>query len=414
VKRLTLETLDNEELLSVKDLVVRFYTYEGIVKAVERANLKLRKGETLGIVGETGSGKSVTAFTIIALTPSPGRVEGGAVYFRRAQGDVVNIIKLKEVELLRIRGKEVSMIFQEPNAALDPLYRVGDQIAEAILSHRLPEILENVIKFVEGELRRGRSGFGARLELWAYRKMLENPKSAILAILRRIPIIKNLMTRRLKHVVREEIIELLKLMEIPDPERIIEAYPHELSGGMQQRIMIAIALACSPVLLLADEPTTNLDVTVQAQIIDLIMRLKNKLNMSIIYITHDMGVIAEISDRVAVMYAGNIVEVAPVKELFNNPLHPYTRALLESIPRPGSPFKSIPGTIPNLVNPPSGCRFHPRCPYVREACKLEVPELVKVSEDHYVACLLYDGEIYGKYGGHGRSEEILSDKRRNI
>ncbi|HDD42582.1 MAG TPA: ABC transporter ATP-binding protein [Nitrososphaeria archaeon] len=405
---------ENNEQLRVKDLVVRFYTYEGIVKAIEKVNLRLRKGETLGIVGETGSGKSVTAFTIMALTPPPGRVEGGAVYFRRDRGDVVNVIELKENELLKIRGKEISMIFQEPNAALDPLYKVGDQIAEAILSHRSSEMLERAMKLVEEDLKRGDSGAGAKLELWAYRKMLEDPDSAALAILRRIPVVKNLMRRRLRQVIREEIIELLKLMEIPDPERIIDAYPHELSGGMQQRIVIAIALACSPVLLLADEPTTSLDVTVQAQIIDLIMRLKKRLGTSVIYITHDMGVIAEISDRVAVMYAGNVVEVAPVKELFKNPLHPYTKALLESIPKPGSSFKSIPGTVPNLVNPPSGCRFHPRCPYAKEACSREVPELVKVSEDHYVACLLYGGENDGKHSGHGGPEEILPDKRRGL
>ena len=404
---------DNEQL-RVKDLVVRFYTYEGIVKAVEKANLRLRKGETLGIVGETGSGKSVTAFTIMALTPPPGRVEGGAVYFRRDRGDVINVIELKENELLKIRGKEISMIFQEPNAALDPLYRVGDQIAEAILSHRFSEVLGKAMKLVEEDLRRGDGGAGAKLELWAYRKMLEDPNSTALAILEKIPVVKNVMTRRLRQVIREEIIELLKLMEIPDPERVVDAYPHELSGGMQQRIVIAIALACSPVLLLADEPTTSLDVTVQAQIIDLIMRLKKRLGTSIIYITHDMGVIAEISDRVAVMYAGNVVEVAPVKELFKNPLHPYTKALLESIPRPGFSFKSIPGTVPNLVNPPSGCRFHPRCPYAKEACKHEVPELVKVSENHYVACLLYGGENSGEHSGHGGPEEILSDKRRGL
>jgi len=409
-----LEMLNNEEQLKVKDLVVRFYTYEGIVKAVEKANLRLRKGETLGIVGETGSGKSVTAFTIMALTPPPGRVEGGDVYFRRSSGDVVDVVKLKESELLRIRGKEISMIFQEPNAALDPLYRVGDQIAEAILSHRFHEMLGRAIERVEKDLDEGNGGVGAKLELWAYNKMREDPRSKSLAVLKRLPVVKNLITRRLKQVIREEIIELLRLMEIPDPERVIDAYPHELSGGMQQRIVIAIALACSPVLLLADEPTTSLDVTVQAQIIDLIMRLKKKFGTSVIYITHDMGVIAEISDRVAVMYAGNVVEVAPVKELFKNPMHPYTKALLESIPRPGSTFKSIPGTVPNLVNPPSGCRFHPRCAYAKEICKRQVPKLVKVSEDHYVACLLYGGEESGEHSSSGGSEEVLSDKGRSV
>jgi len=392
--------LPDGEQLRVKDLVVRFYTYEGIVKAVERANLRLRRGETLGIVGETGSGKSVTAFTIMALTPPPGRVEGGDVYFRRADGGVVNVVKLDEAELLRIRGKEISMIFQEPNAALDPLYRVGDQIAEAILAHRLPEMLDKASKLLEDEVKRGAGGLGARLELWAYGKMREDPSSAALRLLKRIPILRRLIDRRLRRVVREEIVELLRLMEIPDPERVIDAYPHELSGGMQQRVVIAIALACSPVLLLADEPTTSLDVTVQAQIIDLIMRLKERLGTSVIYITHDMGVIAEISDRVAVMYAGNVVEVAPVKELFKNPMHPYTKALLEAIPRPGSSFKSIPGTVPNLVNPPSGCRFHPRCPYAKDVCKRVVPRLVKVSEDHHVACLLYGGGGDGEHTGN--------------
>ncbi|MEM2352191.1 MAG: ABC transporter ATP-binding protein [Thermoproteota archaeon] len=411
---MVLGKVDDEELLNVKDLTVRFYTYEGIVKAVERANLRLRKGETLGIVGETGSGKSVTAFTIIALTPPPGRVEDGTIYFRKSRGDVVDIVKLQEVELLKIRGKEISMIFQEPNAALDPLYTVGDQIAEAILSHRLHEMLERAITLVKRDLEKGNNEFATRLEFWSYQKMLKNLNHPILAILKKIPIIKNLMDRRLRQVVREEIIELLKLMEIPDPERVINAYPHELSGGMQQRIVIAIALACSPTLLLADEPTTSLDVTIQAQIIDLIMRLKRKLGMSIIYITHDMGVIAEISDRIAVMYAGSVVEVAPVKELFKNPLHPYTRALLESIPRPGSPFKSIPGTVPNLVNPPGGCRFHPRCPYAMEICKYEAPKLIQHSKDHYIACFLYGGENNGERCGSSKPEEILPDKGRSI
>jgi len=405
------EILENKEQLKVKDLIIRFYTYEGIVKAVEKARLQLRKGETLGIVGETGSGKSVTALTIMALTPSPGKIEGGDIYFKRGNGHIVNILKMNENELIRIRGKEISMIFQEPNAALDPLYKVGDQITEAIYAHRFKEVLRKAIQLLQKDLESANNSIGTRLELWVYNKMEKDPASKSISILRRLPIVKNIITRKLRQVVREEIIELLKLMEIPDPERVIDSYPHELSGGMQQRVIIAIALACSPTLLLADEPTTNLDVTVQAQIIDLIMRLKEKFGTSIIYITHDMGIIAEISDRVAVMYAGNVVEVAPVKELFKNPLHPYTKALLESIPRPGSPFKSIPGNIPNLVNPPSGCRFHPRCRYIMSICRHKIPELVKISEDHYVACFLYGGEVNGQHSDYSGSEEVLPDKR---
>ncbi|MEM1592194.1 MAG: ABC transporter ATP-binding protein [Candidatus Bathyarchaeia archaeon] len=360
--------LDNAEKLRVKDLIVRFYTYEGIVKAVEKANLNLIKGETLGIVGETGSGKSVTALTIMALTPPPGKVEGGSILFQRATGEVVDILKLNEAVLLKIRGKEISMIFQEPNAALDPLYTVGDQIAEALLTHRRAEMLE-AARELEAVESRG---------LW---KILKN-----------IPYFRERFKEKLlKKAAQKEIIELLRLMEIPDPERIINAYPHELSGGMQQRIVIAIALACSPAVLLADEPTTNLDVTVQAQILDLIRRLKERFKTSVIYITHDMGVIAELSDRVAVMYAGNVVEVAPTREIFKNPLHPYTKALLDSIPRPGSPFKSIPGIVPNLVNPPSGCRFHPRCSYVMDRCIEGTPPLIEVSKGHYVACFLHGG-----------------------
>ncbi len=383
--------LSLEEQLKVNDLTVRFYTYEGIVKAVEKASLKIRKGETLGIVGETGSGKSVTALTILALTPSPGRVEDGNILFRKRDSSVIDILRMNEHQLLQIRGKEISMIFQEPNAALDPVCKVGEQITEAILAHRLREMVEKSIEVIKKE-KDNEYDLWTRLETWTYKEMLNNPSDVRLKIIQKIPIIRDITKRRLRQVIRQEIVELLKLMEIPDPGRVIDAYPHELSGGMQQRIVIAIALACSPLLLIADEPTTNLDVTVQAQILDLINRLKEKFGSSIIYITHDMGVVAEISDRVAVMYAGSVVEVAPVKELFRNPLHPYTKGLLESIPRPGSPLKSIPGTVPNLVDPPSGCRFHPRCAYMMNKCKEIMPRLVKVSEDHYVACLLYEGE----------------------
>ncbi len=320
--------LSPDEQLRVKDLIVRFYTYEGIVKAVEKAKLNLRRGETLGIVGETGSGKSVTALTILALTPPPGRVERGSILFRRLNGSIDDIIKLSEEQLIRLRGKEISMIFQEPNAALDPLYTVGDQVAEAILSHRLPEMLDKAIESLREDVKNGNEGFSTRLQLWAYNEMKRNPDSFKLKLVKRLPIIGKMISKKLNQVVREEIVELLRLMEIPDPERVVDSYPHELSGGMQQRIVIAIALACSPLLLLADEPTTSLDVTVQAQILDLIRRLKERFGASVIYITHDLGVIAEISDRVAVMYAGNVVEVAPVIELFKRPLHPYTKALL--------------------------------------------------------------------------------------
>lgn len=386
-----------DEQLRVKDLVVRFYTYEGIVKAVEKANLNLKKGETLGIVGETGSGKSVTALTILALTPLPGKVEGGSIIFKRINGKVDDILKLSEEELVKLRGREISMIFQEPNAALDPLYRVGEQVAEAILSHRLSEMLDRAIESLKEELKNGDGGFSSKLQLWAYNEMKKNPDALKLRLVKKLPIIGKIISRKLNQVVRDEIIGLLRLMEIPDPERVVDSYPHELSGGMQQRIVIAIALACSPLLLLADEPTTSLDVTVQAQILDLITRLKERFGASIIYITHDMGVIAEISDRVAVMYAGNVVEVAPVMELFKKPLHPYTKALLEAIPRPGASFKSIPGTVPNLVNPPSGCRFHPRCSRAMPKCMKEVPELRRITKEHYVACHLYGGEGHGKH-----------------
>ncbi|RLG05908.1 MAG: ABC transporter ATP-binding protein, partial [Thaumarchaeota archaeon] len=258
------EILSPDEQLRVKDLVVRFYTYEGIVKAVEKARLNLKKGETLGIVGETGSGKSVTALTILALTPPPGKVEGGSILFRRISGSIDDILKLREEQLIKLRGREISMIFQEPNAALDPLYTVGDQVAEAILSHRLSEMLDKAIESLKEEIKDGGGGFSSRLQLWAYNEMKKNPEALKLRLVKKLPIIGKMISKKLNQVVREEIVGLLRLMEIPDPERVIDSYPHELSGGMQQRIVIAIALACSPLLLLADEPTTSLDVTVQA------------------------------------------------------------------------------------------------------------------------------------------------------
>ncbi|RLG61136.1 ABC transporter ATP-binding protein [Candidatus Geothermarchaeota archaeon] len=377
-----------DKLLEVENLKVRFYTYEGIVKAIEGINLEIRKGETLGLVGETGCGKSVTGLSMLVLVPPPGRIEDGKVILD-LKGRKVNLLKQKEPFLLKIRGKEISMIFQEPNAALNPVYTVKEQIGEAIFHHRRREILNKVLKSIEEKARRKGKSLMLKIERWFYEKMLANPEALSIRIAFKIPILRRFLRRKLDEVIRNEVIAILREMEIPDPERVADMYPHELSGGMQQRVVIAMALACNPSLLIADEPTTSLDVTVQAQILDLIRRLKRKFGSSVVYITHDMGVIAEMCDRVAVMYAGYICELAEVKELFKNPLHPYTKALLESIPRPDKEFKSIRGTVPNLINPPSGCRFHPRCDYAMDICRKVPPRLVEVKKGHFVACHLY-------------------------
>lgn len=384
-----------EELLNIKNLVVRFYTYEGVVKAIEGVNLFLRKGETLGLVGETGCGKSVTSLSILALVPPPGRIEEGEIFFKRKDGKRVNLLELNEEDLMHIRGNEISMVFQEPGAALNPLYTVGEQIAEAIILHRREELCRRILEEIDEEMRKADTSpikmLFLRFEKWAYTKMLKNTRTLSLKIVSKIPLL-NLYLRRLKKHAKNEAIKMLKDMRIADPARIADMYPHELSGGMKQRAVIAMALACNPVLLIADEPTTNLDVTVQAQILNLIRELKEKFDTTILYITHDLGVIAEMCDRVAVMYAGVICEIADVNRIFENPLHPYTKALLECIPRPGKKFKSIKGEVPNLINPPPGCRFHPRCPRAREICSKVEPKMVEVEKNHFVACHLYRGE----------------------
>ncbi len=384
--------MEGNPVLKVENLVVRFYTYEGVVKAIEKVSFFLREGEVLGIVGETGCGKSVTALSVMRLTPHPGRIENGEVYIKTDDG-LVNILEKDEKYLEKIRGRYISIVFQEPGAALNPLYKIGDQIAEVLLIHRRLNYYKRALKVIEDKIWRENSSFKRRI-LSMQRKvckmLIENPNSTLASILLKLPLISGLK-KLIEQEVREDVIMILRDMGLPDPERVYNMYPHELSGGMKQRAVIAMALACNPKIMIADEPTTNLDVTIQAQILQLIKDLREKLGSSIIYITHDLGVIAELCDRVAVMYAGNICEVANVYEIFKNPLHPYTKALLESIPRPGRPFKSIPGTIPNLINPPPGCRFHPRCKYAMDKCRREVPRLIKVGEDHYVACHLVRG-----------------------
>jgi oligopeptide/dipeptide ABC transporter ATP-binding protein len=323
----------NKPLLEVKGLKTYFYTEDGIVRAVDGVSFEVYPGEVLGLVGESGCGKSVTSLSIMRLISKPGRIDEGEILL-----DGEDLLKLSEEEMIKVRGNRISMIFQQPQTALNPVFKVGDQLAEVLDVHQ---------------------DLG-------------------------------------KEAGWKRAVALLKMVGVPDPERRAEAYPHELSGGMAQRVMIAMALACVPELLLADEPTTALDVTIQAQILDLMRDLRSEMGTSVILITHDLGVVAEMAERVAVMYAGEIVEQTDVNTLFDQPLHPYTQGLIGSIPVLGEikdKLDVIPGSVPNLVNLPPGCRFAPRCQarfkYACTICAEVKPELVEVKQGHHVRCWLY-------------------------
>jgi peptide/nickel transport system ATP-binding protein len=387
-------------VLRIRDLDLRFYTYEGVVEALDQVKLFVNEGETLGVVGETGCGKSVTGFSELNLIPPPGKIEGGKILLKE-NGQWVNLLRQRDAYLRTVRGKDISMIFQDPKSALNPVYTVRWQIAEAILHHRREELCSKLLEdsknakeslkqsnLKEHEKAKLRKSVLNRREEQMLKRMIEDPSGLVLRISARIPFL-NRFKHRFDDEVKKEVVRMLKDMRIPDPERVAEMYPHELSGGMAQRVVIAMGLSCNPKLLIADEPTTNLDVTVQLQILQLIRDLKQKYGTTIQYITHDMGVVAEMCDRVAVMYAGNVVELAEVMEIFKNPLHPYTKALLECIPRPGKEFKSIDGFVPGLINPPKGCRFHDRCPYAMDKCVKEKPEFVTPTKGHQVLCHLY-------------------------
>ncbi len=319
-----------ERLLEVRGLKTYFYTEDGVVPAVDGVDFALNKGETLGIVGESGCGKSVTSLSIMRLIPDPpGKIVDGEIIFEGS-----NLLKKAEAEMRNIRGNDISMIFQEPMTSLNPVFTIGDQIMEAIILHQ----------------------------------------------------------RLSKADARKRAIEMLRLVGIPSPERRVDEYPHQLSGGMRQRVMIAMALSCNPKLLIADEPTTALDVTIQAQILDLMRKLRDEFGTAIMLITHDLGVVAELAERVVVMYAGKIVEQADVKPLFGNPLHPYTVGLLGSIPKlteQQERLQVIEGVVPHPAFMPKGCRFHPRCKEAREICKVEEPELMEQEPGHLVACWKY-------------------------
>lgn len=376
-----------ENVLEVQDLVVRFYTYAGVVKALEGINLNIKEGETFGIVGETGCGKSVTALSILRLTPSPGQIEKGEILLK-SNNDYKDLTKLDEKELRNIRGRDISMVFQEPGDALNPVYTIGEQIAEAFLVHQREDLLREVLNDINNEIKDENSLKRSILktEKKIFRKMLKNSDSFTLKLLSKIPLV-NRYEGRLEKAAEKRAIKLLEDVGIPDPEDVAVKYPYEMSGGMNQRAVISMAIACKPKLLIADEPTSNLDVSIQARILEILNDLKKEYGLSILYITHDLGVVAQTCDRAGVMYAGRIVEIAEIEELFENPHHPYTKLLLQAVPSPKKDsLESIGGSVPDLISPPSGCRFHPRCPEVCEECSSEIPELVEIKEGHWVAC----------------------------
>ncbi len=461
----------------MEDLYTNFYTYQGVVKALDGISFSIIKGETFGLVGETGCGKSVTANCILRLIPSPpGKIEKGHILFLMPQ-DVMKkkneltaqMAKLSQnnndgekelasiendlskiyndYDLLhkslpfmrKIRGKYISMIYQEPMSALNPVFQAGDQISEVLLTHERKELAQAVLK--KGNLRvkeidsffrvkrkmtiknelecenckavmaeeldscpqcggsfvgkpfRGMEKARIKFNMRFYRTMSRDPDIYSLKLMSRIPII-----RRYERFIKEEGLEraerMLRLVRIPDPKNVIRSYPHELSGGMQQRVMIAMALACKPMLLIADEPTTALDVTIQAQILKLMKDLQLETGTSILLITHNLGVVAETCDRVGVMYAGVMAEIGSVEQVFKEPMHPYTQGLIGSVLKltsKASHLEVIEGTVPNLIKPPEGCRFHPRCPFVMPLCKVEKPPMVEVTPGHFTSCHLYKG-----------------------
>ncbi len=323
----------NDMLLEVNHLQTNIYTENGVVKAVNDVSFTIREGETVCIVGESGCGKSITALSLMQLVPENGKIEGGEINFNRR-----NLLNLNKKEIRRLRGNDIGMIFQEPMTSLNPVFTIGEQMIEPIQEHLLLSKKD------------------------AYKKAME----------------------------------LITMLGIPNADKIVNLYPHELSGGMLQRIMIAIALSCDPKLIIADEPTTALDVTIQAQILDLLREVKEKFNTSILLITHDLGVVAEMADYVVVMYAGKVVEEGPVFELFENPQHPYTRGLLKAKPVIGERkdrLYTIAGQVPNLVNLPDTCYFADRCEHVMGICRMKQPPLIEIAKDQKAACWLFkDGD----------------------
>ncbi|RKX77449.1 MAG: dipeptide/oligopeptide/nickel ABC transporter ATP-binding protein [Spirochaetes bacterium] len=429
-----------EKLIETEDLYTNFFTFEGVVRALNGVSVVVNQGETYGLVGESGCGKSVTVRSMMRIVQEPGKIVGGKILLFLSSEDRqkgIDIIKRSEAFMESIRGDDISMIFQEASTSLNPVLSIRDQVGESFLLHRRGELLEETLKQLADELKS--NGFPLAMawkgfQRWLFRRELESlrryekhvkeidrelyeleektdPRSTrrksslnarrdrlsehdfLVSAVKKSPFLERYY-KKIHKIVENKIIELLKSLGVPNPANVLKSYPHELSGGMQQRIVIAIALACNPTLLIADEPTSNLDVTIQAQIIELIKMLKENIITSVLFITHDLGLVAEVCERVTVMYAGDTCETTSVKELFKNPLHPYTKGLLSSVPRIEQVEKlhTIPGTVPNLINPPAGCRFHPRCPSAMKICAERKPPMVEYKEGHTVSCHLYPGE----------------------
>jgi peptide/nickel transport system ATP-binding protein len=372
-----------ENVVEIRDLRVNFSTYEGTMKVLDGVNLSIKKGEMLGLVGETGCGKTMTGRAIMRILPSNAQILGGGkILFEES----IDLLNLSEEEMRKIRGKEISLIFQEPRRALHPTFNVGGQIAEIFSLHMKDDVLKTALQNL-GESENSASLLYNIIRN-IYTEELEGKESSIKRILGKIPILRTKINEPFEKVLDQKSIDMLEKVQISDPKRVSDQYPHELSGGMMQRVLISMALACNPSLLIADEPTTAVDVTTQVKLLDLIMDLKNSYGASILLITHNLAVVAETCDRVSVMYAGTIVEHSDTHSVFKEPLHPYTQGLLAAIPIIGQTkeLKSIPGSVPNFLNPPSGRSFHPRCGYAIEKCIDVKPLFREVREGHYVSC----------------------------
>ncbi len=362
---------EQKSVLEVKDLRVNFHTYRGEVKALNGVDLTLYKREILGLVGESGCGKSVTALTMLGLLPENAYIVGGEILFK---GE--DILKKSKENMRILRANELATVFQDPLTYLNPVLRIETQLIEVFMLNKKLLKQAAIAKKAHGK----NVTFS---DLLSWKKELASESSDL-----------KVSKAEIKKMAKHLCVDILRLVKLPDPERILRQYPFELSGGMRQRALIAMALARRPSVFVADEITTAVDVTIQAQILHLMRELKDKIDASTIMITHDLSVAAEIADRIAVMYGGNIVEVSPTVEIFRNPLHPYTTVLMKAIPnvkKPVETLKSIPGTVPEMINPPSGCRFHPRCSFAMDKCRKKRPKLIEAVEKHEVACYLIEG-----------------------